>query len=189
MTRLAICCKALALMFTLVFAGGVQSQAATTAHDFTFPSLDGGILDLADHRGKVMLVVNTASLCGFTPQYEGLQALWESHRGRGFVLIGIPSGDFGGQELSSTGKIKDFCETNFGIDFPMSEKVSVSGPAAHAFYRWAYDRLGAEKAPRWNFHKYLVGRDGNLITSFATRVSPEDPELILAISTALDEAD
>jgi glutathione peroxidase len=160
-------------------------SAAATAHDFAFESIEGQKLDLADFRGKAVLVVNTASLCGYTPQYAGLQRLWQRYRARGLVVLGVPSNDFGAQEPGTAQEIKRFCETNYSIDFPMTEKVAVVGAAAHPFYRWAASVLGAESAPRWNFHKYLVGSDGQLRGWFPTRVEPDSPPLIQAIEAAL----
>jgi glutathione peroxidase len=158
-----------------------------TAYDFAFTSIDGEPLPLSAFEGKVMMVVNTASLCGFTPQYDGLQALWERYRDRGFVLIGAPSNDFGGQEPGSEAEIKRFCEVNFSIDFPLTEKVRVKGEGAHPFYAWARSTLGTDQAPRWNFHKYLIDREGGLAQSFATTVRPDDPALIAAVESLLDQ--
>ena len=153
-----------------------------TAHRFSFEAIAGGPLALSDYAGKAVLVVNTASFCGFTRQYEGLQRLWERYRDRGLVVLGVPSNDFGGQEPGSAAEIKAFCEVTYGIDFPMTSKVEVKGPSAHPFYRWAGAELGA---PRWNFHKYLVGPDGGLRAAFGTRVEPDDESLGAAIEAAL----
>ena len=154
-------------------------------YDFTFTSIDGEPLPFSTFDGKVLLVVNTASLCGFTRQYGGLQALWERYRDEGFVLLGVPSNDFGGQEPGSAAEIKDSCEVNFDIDFPLTEKQHVKGDDAHPFYTWARATLGEDKAPRWNFHKYLIDRRGMLADSFGTSVHPDDPALISAIEGLL----
>lgn len=182
--------RALAAAFALaVLAGLVGPVAAATgpgsAHDFRFTAIEGGELPLARFKGKAVLVVNTASFCGFTPQYSGLQALWEEYRDRGLVVLGVPSNDFGGQEPGSNAEIKQFCEVNFSIDFPLAQKVRVKGTGAHPFYKWAADRLGEDAAPKWNFHKYLIAPDGRLVDWFATRVEPSAPGLRAAVEAVL----
>lgn len=165
-------------------AAPVPAQPAS-AFDFTLTGIDGRPMPLEQWRGRVLLVVNTASMCGFTPQYEGLQKLFDTYRARGLVVIGVPSGDFAGQEFGSNNEIRDFCETRFGIRFPMAEKSVVTGPQATPFYRWAAQRLGPQNVPQWNFHKYLVGRDGQLVGAFGSRVAPQSPQLTRAIEAAL----
>jgi glutathione peroxidase len=155
------------------------------AFDQEFDAIEGGKLPLAQWRGKALLVVNTASFCGFTPQYEGLQALWERYQARGLVVIGVPSNDFGEQEPKAESEILGFCKGAFGVTFPLTTKVAVSGAQAHPFYRWAREALGAGNAPRWNFHKYLVGRDGKLVAGYGSRVEPLSPEMTKAIESAL----
>ncbi len=162
-----------------------QDAAAETAWDFTFTSIDGGAMPLSAYKGKALLVVNTASRCGFTPQYAGLQALWERYRERGLVVIGVPSNDFGGQEPGSAAQIKSFCETNFAVDFPMTDKNRVVGGEAHPFYRWAAAALGTEAAPRWNFHKYLVAPDGRLVAAIPTRTEPTSETVTTAVEKVL----
>lgn len=162
-----------------------RDAAAETAWDFTFTSIDGEAMPLSTWRGKALLVVNTASRCGFTPQYEGLQALWQKYRDRGLVVIGVPSNDFGGQEPGSAAQIKSFCETSFAVDFPMTDKNQVVGAEAHPFYRWAAGSLGADKAPRWNFHKYLVAPDGSLAASIPTRSDPTSEPVVAAVEKVL----
>lgn len=155
------------------------------AHDFSFPAIGGGEVDLKDFAGKPVLVVNTASECGFTPQYKGLQALWSKYRDRGLVVVGVPSNDFGAQEPGSASEIADFCATRFSVDFPMTDKQVVLGPQAHPFYRWIEASLGEAGAPKWNFHKYLIGGDGELIDAYGSRVAPDAPQLIGAVEAAL----
>lgn len=162
-----------------------HGDVSKTAWDFTFTSIDGKPMSLSDYRGDVLMVVNTASMCGFTKQYAGLQALHEKYAAQGFKVIGVPSNDFGGQEPEGEGKIKDFCETNFGITFPMTEKYAVTGDDAHPFYAWARNEAGWLGAPKWNFHKYLVGRDGKLITSFYSQTTPESEKVKTAVEAAL----
>jgi glutathione peroxidase len=167
----------------VVAAPGVQTGSA---FDFRFDAIDGKAMPLDQYRGKVLLVVNTASFCGFTRQYEGLQKLSETYEARGLVVIGVPSNDFGEQEPKAEGEIAEFCKGAFGVTFPLTTKQVVKGNAAHPFYRWAAATLGARAAPQWNFHKYLVGRDGRLIASFGTTVNPDAASLKTAIEAALD---
>jgi glutathione peroxidase len=156
-----------------------------TAYDFEFESIDGAKLPFSAWRGKAVLVVNTASQCGFTPQYEGLQALWEKYRDRGLVVLGVPSNDFGGQEPGSAAEIKQFCEVNFSVDFPLTEKQVVVGGKAHPFYRWLAAELGEGAMPRWNFHKFLIGPDGRPAGVFPTSVTPMSAQVTKAVEAAL----
>jgi glutathione peroxidase len=162
-----------------------QSPAVsrTTAYAFSFKALDGSDLRLALHAGKPILVVNTASLCGYTGQLSGLETLWSRYRDRGLLLIGVPSNDFGGQEPGSPAEIQKTAAAH-GTTFPLMAKVSVKGDAAHPFYRWAALQRPLE-TPRWNFHKYLVGRDGLIAAAFASAVDPTDPRVIAALEQAL----
>ena len=155
---------------------------AASAHDFAFDDIDEtGRLSLADYAGRPVLVVNTASRCGYTYQYDALQALYDRYRERGLVVLGVPSDDFN-QELSTAAEVKDFCAVNFAIDFPMTAITPVTGAGAHPFYRWAADQAGP---PGWNFHKYLVGPDGRLVAAFPTRTEPDAPEVTQAIEALL----
>jgi len=170
-----------------LMGGGADPVTAseTTAWDFAFTSIDGKPMPLSDFKGKVLLVVNTASFCGFTKQYEALQALDAKYQSQGFHVIGVPSNDFGGQEPKAAGEIKEFCEGMFGVTFPLTDKVVVSGDGAHPFYAWARDQLGWLNAPKWNFHKYLVGRDGKLVTSFYSSTAPDADRLVKAVEAEL----
>ncbi|SLN28126.1 glutathione peroxidase [Oceanibacterium hippocampi] len=176
-----------AVFLAILFAPwpGARGETMNGAHAYHFSAIDGGELPLGQFAGKVMLIVNTASFCGYTPQYRALQALYDRFRDRGLVVIGVPSNDFGGQEPGDAGTIKTFCETTYGIDFPLAGKSRVRGGEAHPFYRWAAAELGGEAAPRWNFHKYLVAPDGSLVRAFATAVEPDDPSLVRAIEALL----
>ncbi|UEM02758.1 glutathione peroxidase [Skermanella rosea] len=185
-------CAAMLMLLSLVFALPPATAIAAmptpgSAHDFDFVSIDGRPLPLKEFAGKAVLVVNTASMCGYTPQYADLQALWERYRGRGLVVLGVPSNDFGGQEPGSAEQIKDFCEVNFSVDFPMTEKQAVTGAGAHPFYRWAGQELGPAAAPRWNFHKYLVAPDGRLAGWFPTSTSPRSDKVVQAVEAVLPE--
>jgi glutathione peroxidase len=156
-----------------------------SAHEFEFQSIDGKKLKLKDFAGKPILVVNTASECGLTPQYKGLQALYDKFRDRGLVVLGVPSNDFGAQEPGNEAEIKTFCEERYRVTFPMTAKYAVIGAGRHPFYKWVTDQAGEGAAPRWNFHKYLVGADGALAGTFPSKMTPEDPALRSAIEAAL----
>lgn len=168
--------------FNMAIAGEVK---IARAYDFVFEAIDGEKLPLKAFRGKVILVVNTASRCGFTKQYKALQSLWSKYRNQGLVVLGIPSNDFGRQEPGDESEIKTFCEVNFNVDFPMTSKVNVKGESAHPFYKWARDEMGSIAIPRWNFHKYLIAADGRLIDWFASTTDPESKRLVSAIEALL----
>lgn len=155
-----------------------------TAYAFSFPGLEGADIKLAEHVGKPILVVNTASLCGYTPQYAGLQQLWARYHARGLLIVGVPSNDFGGQEPGGAADIAQTAQGQYGVGFPLAAKAQVKGPSAHPFYRWAASERPLE-TPRWNFHKYLVGRDGHIAAVFATDVEPMDARVINAIAKEL----
>jgi glutathione peroxidase len=144
-------------------------------------------LPLSEFEGKAILVVNTASYCGFTSQYADLQQLWRRYRDDGLVVLGVPSNDFGQQEPDSEAQIAQFCSSRYSIDFPMASKAAVKGGDRHPFYSWAADELGPVAAPRWNFHKYLVGRQGELRDWFSSMTPPASPRVIRAIESALGE--
>ena len=158
------------------------TAAEPDAWSFRFPALEGGEHDLAAWRGRVLLVVNTASFCGYTPQYAALQRLHDRYQRRGLVVLGVPSNDFN-QESADNRQIREFCDAQFGIEFPMAGLSHVRGAQAHPFFRWAAAKAGGE--PRWNFHKYLVARDGRSVRGFATRVAPGGIEMTRAIEAAL----
>ena len=155
------------------------------AHSISFTAIDGAALPLSKFKGKAVLVVNTASECGYTPQYKDLEALWQRYRGRGLVVLGVPCNDFGAQEPGSEKQIQSFCEVNYGVDFPLTAKARVTGNDAHPFYKWAAEVAGEAAAPRWNFHKYLVGPDGELVAWFPTKTSPAAKDVTAAIESAL----
>ena len=165
-----------------------ENLQSGSVYDFTFPGIEGGNLPLSNYRGKVILIVNTASHCGYTHQYEGLQTLWQTYRDRGLVVLGVPSNDFGGQEPEKEGKILEFCQGTYGVTFPLTAKQRVSGESAHPFYRWAAKTLGDEAAPRWNFHKYLVAADGRLLAWFSTPTKPLSSDITSAVEAALATA-
>lgn len=156
------------------------SMSRITAYAFSFAALNGGDIRLADYAGKPLLIVNTASLCGYTPQYTGLQQLWSRYRERGLTVIGVPSNDFGGQEPGGAADIAHTAQSEYGVDFPLTAKVNVRGSNPHPFYRWAAAERPLE-APRWNFHKYLIGRDGRIASVFATSIEPMDARVVNAV--------
>ena len=162
-----------------------QQHMTISAFDFSFPSIDGAQLDLSAYRGKALLVVNTASRCGFTPQYTGLQTLWSDYRDKGLVVIGVPSDNFGGQELDSEVAVKQFCEVNLNIDFPMTAITQIKGDSAHPFYKWAKEQVAMIGKPKWNFHKYLIGRDGQIIDWFGSSTSLDGEKIRDAVRNAL----
>ncbi len=177
-----------ALLLVVPLTASADVLHAQTAHDFSFTSIEGEPLPMASFAGKAVLLVNTASRCGFTHQYGDLQSVWESYRDRGLVVLGVPSNDFGSQEPGTEAEIKHFCEVNFDVDFPLTEKEAVKGEAAHPFYRWAAQELGLGSKPRWNFHKYLIAPDGRLAGWFGTSTPPTAAEVVQAIEAVLPKA-
>jgi glutathione peroxidase len=149
------------------------------------PRLDGEPFDPAELIGLPVLVVNTASLCGFTSQYEGLQTLWDTYRDQGLVVLGVPSDDFGGQEYGTDQEVKTFCEINYGIDFPMLERQEVKGPDAHPLFAWISEQAGPLGTPRWNFYKYLIAPDGSLVDWYASTTTPQSSAVIEAVESQL----
>ena len=157
------------------FLGNINNANAEyerLAYDFTFSALDGSPLSLGNYKDKVIVVVNVASQCGFTSQYEDMQKIWENYQAKGVIMLGIPSNDFGQQEPGSNKEIKNFCESKFGITFPMTEKVSVKGPKAHPFYVWAKKNHGKSAVPKWNFHKIIIDRFGKVFETFSSMTNP-----------------
>ncbi|MCO6417165.1 glutathione peroxidase [Siccirubricoccus sp. KC 17139] len=168
----------------LAMAGMLMAGKALAgdAFDFQLEAIEGGPLDLGQWRGKPVLVVNTASFCGFTPQYAGLQKLYSAYRPRGLVVLGVPSQDFN-QESADNATVKAFCDSTYNVEFPMTALMHVRGAETHPFFRFLADRGGGP--PRWNFHKYLVARDGRTVHGFRSQVEPDAPALLQAIEAAL----
>jgi glutathione peroxidase len=166
-------------------AEGAMSRIA--AYAFSFPALSGDDIRLAEFTGRPLLVVNTASMCGYTPQYAGLQELWTEFSGRGLAMVGVPSNDFGGQEPGGATEIAETAQHQYGVTFPIAAKAVVTGANAHPFYKWAAQARPNE-VPRWNFHKYLIGRDGYIAEVFASAVEPTDTRVKTAIAKALAES-
>ena len=157
----------------------------TTAYDYDFTAIDGSALPMTTFKDKVVLVVNVASKCGLTPQYDGLEKLYSAYKDKGLVVLGVPCNQFMGQEPGTEEEIQTFCSTTFGIDFPMTSKVDVKEAGAHPFYKWAAETLGEPAVPVWNFHKILVGKNGEAIRAFGPRTEPLDAEVTGAIEAAL----
>jgi glutathione peroxidase len=156
-----------------------------SAHEFSFKAIDGAELPLTSFRDKVVLVVNTASKCGLTPQYEGLEQLYSDYKDRGLVVLGVPCNQFMGQEPGTEAEIAEFCQLTFNVDFPMTSKTDVKGDTAHPFYKWAKDQLGEPAEPVWNFHKILIGKSGEAIRAFGPRTDPLDTEVTSEIEKVL----
>lgn len=162
----------------------LSAQPAMSFHDLQSKRLDGQPVNLSEYKGKVLLVVNTASQCGYTRQYEGLEKLWGAYKDKGVVVLGIPSNDFGGQEPGSAEEIAQFCTQRYSVTFPMLEKVHTKGEEQSPIYQFLANKHGA---PKWNFHKYLVGKDGKVRAAFPSKVEPESTELKAEIDKALAE--
>ena len=174
--------KQLLIIFLLMF--GILEKASANysklVYDFEFNSIDGNKIKLSDFKNKVLVVVNVASRCGYTPQYEGLQMLWSNYKNKNLVVIGVPTNNFK-QEPGNNKEIKDFCETNFGINFPMAEKTNVIGKDAHPFFKWAKKNHGISAIPKWNFHKIIIGKDGKVMDTFASFTKPSSSKFIKII--------
>jgi len=152
-----------------------------SAYDFSFETVAGKPYPLKDLKGHPLLVVNTASKCGFTPQYAALEAVWKQYRDKGLVVIAVPSNDFGGQEPGANADIATFCEVNYGVDFPVMAKVKVTGEEAHPFFKWVAGEGGMLCKPRWNFFKYLINRKGELEDWFTSMAKPDSPKITAAL--------
>ena len=154
--------------------------------DFTVTSIDGKKMKLSDFKAKGFLLVNVASKCGFTKQYDDLQKIWTNYKDKGFVVLGFPSNQFGGQEPGTNSEIKDFCEVNFNITFPIVEKTDVKGDQAHEIYKWALKNYGNSTIPKWNFHKILINSEGKVEETFLSFVSPTSKTIVKKIEKILN---
>ena len=174
------------ILITLFLFTGSNAMAVN-AYDFSFTSIDGeSQINLSDYKGKSLLVVNTASLCGFTYQYAGLQSLYDNYGDEGLVVLGIPANDFSKQEPGQEDEIKEFCETNFNITFPMTQKEVVNGENSHPFFDWTRDELGwLAGVPRWNFHKIIIDKNGNAVSGHTPLTKPSSKKFIKVIEKAL----
>jgi len=175
----------LILIIMFSFSSKVDAQYERLFFELSIKSINGEELDLNQFRGKTILLVNVASKCGFTKQYTELQSLYEKYINKGLVIVGIPSNQFGGQEPGSNKEIKDFCETNFNITFPMTDKVNVKGKNAHEIYVWAKENYGSSTIPKWNFHKILINKEGKVQDTFNSFVKPLSKKIINIIEKIL----
>jgi len=166
------------IMFSFFTNGNAQYEQLATA--FSFKNVGGKKIDLVEYKNQVILIVNVASRCGFTNQYKDLQTLWSTYKDKGLVVIGVPSNNFR-QEPGTNKEIKDFCETTFGIDFPITEKTNIIGDDAHPFYVWAKNNYGSGAIPKWNFHKIIIGKNGKVVDTFASITNPSSKKFISTI--------
>ncbi len=157
-----------------------------SAYDFSFTTIKGEPYPLSQHQGKPLLLVNTASQCGFTPQYKALEAVWKAHANAGLTVIGLPCNDFGGQEPGSAAQISQFCELNYGVTFPIMAKLTTKGPDAHPFFDWAVSQAGFMARPRWNFYKFLINKQGALETYFMPTTSPDSSKFTRVLEVLID---
>ena len=179
--------KLILIIFMIFFLKtNVSAEYDKLAYDFKFTDLDGTNMNLSEFKDKIILVVNVASQCGFTKQYEGMQKLWENYQKKGLIVIGVPSNDFGNQEPGSNEEIKNFCVSKFNISFPMTEKEIVIGEKAHPFYKWAKKNFGKSSVPKWNFHKIIIGKDGKIIKTFNSFTKPSSTKFTKYISNLLE---
>ena len=162
-----------------------SSQSSSQSfHDFKIESITGDTIDLKDYKNKVVLLVNTASKCGFTPQYAGLQKLFDKYKNDGFTILGVPTNDFN-QEFSKDSDVKEFCEIRYGVNFPLTSIQKIRGDQAHPIYKWIASEVSVIGQPRWNFHKFLIGKDGNIINWFSSMTSPSSSGLMTEVEDAI----
>ena len=168
----------------LTFTINMTSVSANSFYNFTIESIEGNEIKMSEYKDKVVLVVNTASKCGFTPQYSGLQKIYERYKDDGFIVLGVPSNQFN-QELTKNSDVKEFCEIRFGVNFPLTKIQKIKGDDAHPLYKWIAENVSLIGTPRWNFHKYLIGKDGKIINWYSSMTSPSSEGLINEIEKAL----
>ena len=178
----------LIIILTIIFNFNIKvnSMENKKLYDIEIESITGEMISLSKYKGKTIFLVNVASNCGFTKQYSDLQNLWEKYREKDLIVIGMPSNQFGGQEPGSNSEIKDFCETNFNINFLMTSKYDVKGENAHEIYKWAQTSYGKSAVPKWNFHKILINNEGTIVDTFASFTNPMSKKVILKIEKILN---
>ena len=178
--------KKIIIVFFIMFSFFTKASSAydKLAYEFDFNGIEGGVISLKNYKDKVIVVVNVASRCGFTYQYEDLQSLWSNYKDNNVVVIGVPTNNFK-QEPGSNKEIKDFCEVNFNIDFPMTEKIDVIGDNAHPFFNWAKNNHGNSAIPKWNFHKIIIGKNGKVVDTFSSITKPTSKRFINSIEKAI----
>ncbi len=162
------------------FFSKISASDNVNAYNFEFVGIEGNLIRLSDYKDKVIVVVNVASRCGYTPQYKDLQHLWSTYKNKDLVVIGVPTNNFR-QEPGSNDEIKDFCETNFGINFPMTEKINVIGNNSHPFYKWARKDFGIGAIPKWNFHKIIIDKNGKVAETFSSITNPSSKKFLKVI--------
>jgi glutathione peroxidase len=180
--------KNLLILTTLImfsFFEKVDAKYEKLFFDLSINSIDNEMINLSEYKGKIVLLVNVASKCGFTKQYTDLQILHDKYKEKGFVVIGVPSNQFGGQEPGSNEEIKNFCETNFNITFPITDKFDVKGENAHGLYKWAKENHGNSTVPKWNFHKILINKEGKIQDTFSSFTTPLSDKIIKQIELGL----
>ena len=170
--------------FITMFFWSNISSSEKSFHDFTIESINGDQITLSDYKNKVVLLVNTASQCGFTPQYSGLQKIFDRYKDDGLIVLGVPSDDFN-QELSNEAEVKKFCEIRFGVNFPMTSIQKIRGNDAHPLYQWISSNVSVIGQPRWNFHKYLISKEGKVLNWFSSMTSPSSEGLVKQVEDAL----
>jgi len=178
--------KKLLILFIIMFSFFDKSLASYSqlAYEFQFKSIDGGLIKLSEFKDKVIVVVNVASRCGFTKQYDDLQTLWDNYKEKNLIVIGVPTNDFK-QEPGSNSDIKKFCETNFNINFLLTEKINVIGDNSHPFYKWARENYGKGAIPKWNFHKIIINKDGKVVDTFASITNPSSKKFVKFIESQI----
>lgn len=176
----------LVIIFMFNFLNNVKAEYNKLIYDFKIESINGKIIDFETYRNKVILLVNVASNCGFTNQYSGLQSLWEDYKNKGLIVVGLPTNQFGGQEPGTENEIKDFCETNFNINFPMTKKIDVKGKNIDPLYKWAHENFGKSAIPKWNFHKILINKQGKIEETYNSFTKPQSKKIILRLEKILN---
>ena len=173
------------LIFMFFFNNSVKANYDKVFYDFKIKSISGESINLSKYKNKVILVVNTASYCGFTKQYSDLQDLWQKYKSKGLVVLGIPSNSFN-QEKKVNSEVKEFCEVNFNVNFPLTEITNVKGENAHEIYKWAKDNYGKSAVPKWNFYKILINKEGKIEDTYASLTNPTSKKITKKIESLLD---
>ncbi len=174
------------ILLLFIFMSETFAKYEKTFFDLNIKSIDGKLIELSEYQNKVILLVNVASNCGFTKQYSDLQKLWDKYKNNGLIVLGIPSNQFGGQEPGTNEEIKKFCEVNFNINFPMTDKVDVKGENAHEIYIWAKKNFGNSAVPKWNFHKILINKNGKVHDTYSSLTNPNSKKIVNQIEKILN---
>ena len=176
------------LIFFLIIIGiSMINKVSANAYKYSFTSIDGKVINLKEFKGKPILIVNTASLCGFTNQYKDIESLHGMYKKVDLIVLGIPSNDFGNQELSSNVKVKEFCTTNFDISFLLTEITKIKGQNGHPFFKWVKEEAGFLAFPKWNFYKYLINRKGELVSWYSSTTNPMSEKIKIEVKKLIDE--